>query len=332
MRLKKGDETTVKLGCLGKVKTGEKHPQKGYPMSLDYFRFDSPIVSREVKLKEMFGDNPKSLNITFYSNDTNEVCSQRLELRDKGGRLIAYGDGELFKVSTSGGWEEVRVDSDGNKARIKGLQTTYSQGEYKAVWKETLILRFLIIGFPEIGYWELRTYGKETAIPQITSVFDFCLEKFGRVQMIPFTLTVGKHKSNRAEVNRNYSVIQLFCNVGVDAIEAVRNWDGVGLLSGDKLTASQKAIASPIEPLVIAERVFTEEVEGELIEDTEGVDNRESEFLRGIEDNLSMCHDADEAMKYYKDLCREYGEDVVRSINGFLELFIDKGCEFEIDD
>ncbi len=332
MRIKKDNgEQAVKLGCLGKIKTGDKN-EKGYPVSLDYFRLKSEIASREKWFTEKFGEKPNTLPITFYSNDPNECCSQHFELRDKGGRLVAYGDGYEFFASKPDGWQRILKDSDEKKALLAKLQTDNSIKEkYQARWTEVLILKFLIIGCPEIGYFEYRTLGKETAIPQIISVFDFCQQQFGRVLLMPFTLQVTKHKSNRAEVNRIYSVVQLICLIGIDAVKSVRDWDGIGILSEEKLTNAVNQITAPVIPVVEekeAERDVWddfEEVFEEVFEDqnTEAIDLAKDNLIQDVLENIEYCQSEEELNDYYELLCRKNGRTYIESMEGVLKIFND---------
>jgi len=230
MRIKKDTTPKNQLGVLGKVKVGAKAKNangKEYPTSLDHFRFTSKQVSRVERIKALLGDKPTSIPITFHSNEINEVCSQRYEIRDKGGRLVAYGDGATdFMESTAKGWDAC------NKERFKALTAVNGN-----TWKEILILKFVILGYPEIGVWELRTGGKDTSIQQITSTFDLVLEQAGRVTMIPFNLTVQKSKSNRANVNRQYTVINLIPDSGLEKLNKIKELgDGLsGLLTADAI-------------------------------------------------------------------------------------------------
>lgn len=217
------------MGVLGKVKVGkvvENKNGKSYPTSIGYFRFTSNEQRRVKKMGEIFGEEPTSIPITFPGNDVNEYCTQRFELRNGAGQLVAYGDGEVFYKSTKTGFVEI------SKAESKKLnKATETQ------WSEVLILRFVVLGYPEFGLWEFRTKGKDTSIPQIISTFDTALEHAGRVQMLPFRLTVHKHKSNRAEANRQYPVVNLLLDASPEMVENIRSLgDGVkGLITPEKI-------------------------------------------------------------------------------------------------
>ena len=236
MRIKRETEVQkIELGRLGKIKVGELKESNGktFPSSIDYFRFTSGQADRVERMRTLFGDKPTSVRITFHSDSIDDVCSNRFELRNGAGQLMAYGDGEKFKESVKEGWV------DRTKAEVSKL---------KGVWQEILILKFIVLGFPEIGYWEFATKAKETTIPQVVSTFDLVLSKFGRVTMVPFRLTVEKHKSNRANANRSYPVVNLICDLSVEAAEQLEFVDDrvKGLLTMEKLQ-QVKQIAAPVE-------------------------------------------------------------------------------------
>ena len=251
MRIKKTTDTGLELGVLGKVKTGKKDPSTGYPMSLDHFVFTSNESRRVEKLKKLLGDKPTSISITFASNDIDKVCSQYYELRDKSGSLVAKGDGENFKQSTAKGW--VFLD----KEDCKKLATSLNTDKYKAAWKEILVMRFIILEYDEFGAWEFRTGGKDTSIKQIIDTFDMVLKNAGRVTMIPFNLTVRKHKSNRAGVNRQYPIVNLVPVNNIESQEKIKELgDSLsGLLTAEKV---EQALLPPPTPTEIEETQYEE--------------------------------------------------------------------------
>lgn len=227
------------LGILGKVKIGDKAKNqngKEYPVSLDYFRFTSNEEMRIKRMAEMFGEKPTKLPITFHADDANVCCVQRYEIRDSGGKLVAYGDGVNFWESHKDGFiQKPTMTVQQGEAYMKQVA-----GNTKAEWQETLTLRFMVLQYPELGLWEFSTKGKDTSIGQIISAFDTVMERAGRVKGIPFWLTVEKHKSNRANANRQYPVANLVCDLSPEMVETVYSLgDNIrGLITPEKLNVS----------------------------------------------------------------------------------------------
>lgn len=251
MRIKKTNaDRQMTLGVLGKIKTGikKKNGNKEYPASTDYFVFTSNVPKRVQDLKMLLGDKPTTIPVTFHSDNIDDVCSQFFELRNSAGQLLAKGDGENFKQSIAKGWIDITKD------QAYKLPAKISSNDFKAAWVETLVLKVIILGYPELGCWEYRTKAKETSIPQIISSFDTVLENAGRVKMIPFILTVHKHKSNRAEAKRVYPVVNLVFNMSTEMMESINQLgEGVsGLLTAEKIN-SIKQIEAPKEEIEEAE-------------------------------------------------------------------------------
>lgn len=243
MRIKKTNANrSITLGVLGKIKTGIKkiNGDKEYPVSTDHFVFTSNVPKRVKDLRDLLGDKPTEIPVTFHSNSIDDVCSQFFELRNNAGQLVAKGDGETFKQSVANGWIDITKD-DAYK-----LPGKISSSKFKAAWVETLVLKVIILGYPELGCWEYRTKAKETSIPQIISSFDTVLENAGQVKMVPFILTVKKHKSNRAEAKRVYPVVNLIFNMSTEMMEKINQLgQGVsGLLTAEKIN-SVKQIEAP---------------------------------------------------------------------------------------
>jgi hypothetical protein len=221
-----GETEKMGITIAGKIKIGEKHPQKGYPMSLDYFKCTSTNKQYEEMFAAVCGANPKVLKIVFMSDNFAEVCPQFYELRDASGKVYARGDGENFEIAVKHGekvnfmqfTEEQIIAKKGSIENFMQEAATACRGQ----WKERLSLRFLIVGIPITGYWELTTFGKDSSIISIVQQIDTIFEKTGgRLRDIPFDLMVEKHKSDKAGDARQYPVLKLVCNYSPDDIQAV---------------------------------------------------------------------------------------------------------------
>ncbi len=257
MRIKRTENQTSNFPIVGKVKIGMKHPEKGYPMSLDYFRATSQNQKYEALFLEAHGEKPSTIPIVFLASDEN-ACKEFLELRDSAGKLLAEGDGENFKVVHNGIWHEVNLETIQKRAEWQTpegfMNAMLQKAGAKGVWKETLRLRFIL---PQIkglfGLWELRTHAVASSIPQIVSYFDTVLQSTkGRIAMIPFDLSVKKVKSDKAGESKQFSVISMVCNLSVENLSIVGNFTDVfanGILTDDKV----RQIAQNNTPLQIVE-------------------------------------------------------------------------------
>lgn len=269
MRIKKESQAAYQLGILGKVKVGEISAN-GYPTSLDYFRFTSNNESRVARMQERFGEKPTKLPITFHSDDTNIVCVQKYELRDDAGKLVAYGDGQTFFESHKDGFvQKPTMDTKQGEKYMEALRNTVAEKAKKPdkiKWNETLTLRFWVMGYDELGLWEFSTKGKDTSIGQIIASFDTVMQQAGRVRGIPFWLEVEKHKSNRANANRQYPVVNLVCDLSPEMVERV------GLIGsnigGFLVTPEKISGALPMPEKAAAVQVENDIEDAEIVEDT----------------------------------------------------------------
>jgi hypothetical protein len=233
------------LAIAGKIKIGEKHAEKGYPMALDYFRPHTENVAYIEAFKNTYGEKPKSIQIIFVSDDISHVCAERIELRDKAGKLYARGDGQNFEVVKDGNFVMAREEDI-----IKHYGTIENFKEKKVAecasptgWREILTLRFIL---PKIkgllAEWEFNTYADDSSIPQIVATFDHVQQMAGSVRMIPFDLNVKKVKSDKAGNAHHYPVVQLVPNLSAENMLALREFieQGIvtmstGLLTDDKI-------------------------------------------------------------------------------------------------
>ncbi len=229
---------------VGKIKIGEKHAEKGYPMSLDYFR---PTGTYANEFTKIFGAKPKKLSIAFISDDLNEVCNQRFECWD-GGKRWGWGDGETFTV-----WD--KTANNGKGAYVENLPPT--DAKVKALkWDEMLTLRFVILELKGImGYWSFQTKAKAVSIPAIVKSFDFVREKAGSIIGFPFNLLVEKKVGYNPGEAKNYPVVSLVPNFSEDSIEQVRQYIDMGG-SMNRLTTKmiqQERVLEAVKPLEIGE-------------------------------------------------------------------------------
>lgn len=196
---------------IGRIGVGEKGytaDNRAFPKSTDYFVVRSRF---ERRVLDLYGEKPTELPIFFYSNDFNECCSERLEIRDKAGALYAYGDGETFYVYVKNAYKKVTI---GEKPDLIESCENYlkesagGMGKY-IKWAHVLTMRFCIKDIPALGYWQLSTKGTASSIPNLRDRFDGSIQAFSFIQFLPFLLTIKKVKSNKPGVSDTYPVIDL---------------------------------------------------------------------------------------------------------------------------
>lgn len=207
-RIKKAEQAP-RLGFpkIGTVRCGVKVEKNGktYPTAVDYF---VPRGNYARFFTDVYGEKPKVLQVMFLDDDPSLVCNERLELRNKEGRLVAYGDGLNFMVFD----ESTEKYHPYNLEKIPDMleRLTAKQG---GKWETTLTLRFLLPAISGIiGYWELQTKAVASSIPEITQVFDTVLEQKGFIRGILFDLHVEIHTSNKPNSRSRYPVLTLVPN------------------------------------------------------------------------------------------------------------------------
>jgi len=94
---------TQDYGVLGKVSNGIRHPQRNYPMALDYFRFKPYQLKGNhsfVKMAEQAfphtKEKPRNKLLITFSSDSDDNFYNAYHLRDNSGKLYAITDGHSF--------------------------------------------------------------------------------------------------------------------------------------------------------------------------------------------------------------------------------------------
>lgn len=222
---------TVKFPIIGKIKIGRKN-DRGLPESLDYF---VAAGNYENYFIDAFGDKPTSIEIMFLSDNLEDSCNERFELR-QGAKLYAYGDGESFQVYDEQKDDYLERNMTKDADFIKALHT-----KVKGKWETVLHMSFLIPAIKGVfGVWQLSTKGEKSSIPTIQGAFQLVKSMAGRVIGIPFDLQVKKVTSNKPNSKSKFPVINLIPNVSSGHMEKVKqfisgNTDFIGLLTENKI-------------------------------------------------------------------------------------------------
>jgi hypothetical protein len=204
------------LSRIGKIKVGEL--VNNTPRSLDYFRCDSQPMYKDLFFEE-YGEKPQRLEILFISDNTDDSCSERWELRKKG-RLWGYSQNREYFL--------IDKEIDAYKSFIPENEDEFRQktGEkIKEEWKVSLTLNFILPRIRGvIGFWSFTTHGESSSIPEIVSTFDWVLEKNGTVEFVPFDLVVEKVKSQKPDSKSVYPVVKLIPNISANNVDGIKKF------------------------------------------------------------------------------------------------------------
>lgn len=240
-RITNKENQEYRVNWVGQIKVGMKS-KEGIPMSLDYFRADSNVKKYIDDFTLAYGEKPSSIEITFATNDMNEIFFERYEIRTSkkydnvGGKLFAFGDGKEFFV-----WNEKKkirelkyIDKDPDL--MKKIED-----ECGGKWKATLTLFFIPLRIKGLfAPWKLTTRGEASSIKSIISEIDRWYGILGKLSGIPFDLVVKKVKSDNPGSINSYPVISLHCNVSPANIDLVKNYlnnnNGFQILTDDRIS------------------------------------------------------------------------------------------------
>lgn len=230
-----------RLPLLGRIKIGAKEISKKtgkeYPTSLDYFRADGKYAEL---FHRVYGDRPQKIQIVFFSNRLEDVCSESYIVRDDAGRLLAEGDGENWKC-----WS------------AKTNQFVYGQFELAEIQRRlgkphvSLTLRFILPKVPGVfGMWQFTTKGGASSIPAIRDTVDQVMEMAGVITNIPFDLVVEKVKSNKPGASSVFPVVTLIPNISQENLDILADYvrQGTklrGLLTEDRIRTLAVAVEAP---------------------------------------------------------------------------------------
>ena len=208
------------LPRVGFVKIGMKS-ERGLPQSVDYF---IPVGKYAGLFTQAYGERPQTIQIVFPDDDPAKVCNERFEYRDDEGRLIAEGNGELFKVWDGSKYEELTVEQYPNL-----MQSIAKRYPNKAVkkggdgWKITLTLNFIVPLVRGVaGVWQFTTNGSASTIPAIRETFDGMLAERGFCKGIIFDLNVQFATTQKPGDKSRFPVVSLVPNESDDNVLKVK--------------------------------------------------------------------------------------------------------------
>ena len=197
---------TIKIGLREIGRNGRE-----YPRSVDYF---IPTGKYSTLFSQAYGDKPNSIQIIFTDDDPQKVCCERYEYRDDEGRVIALGDGELFKVWNGHQYEELSTADYPNL--MTAVAKRYPNRKVRNGedgWQITLTLTFIIPMVRGVaGVWQFTTKGTASTIPNIRDTFDLMLQERGFVKGIVWDLNVQYAVSQKPGDKSRYPVVNMIAN------------------------------------------------------------------------------------------------------------------------
>lgn len=211
-------EKSYKVPVIGKIKCGEKAKNAQgteYPRSLDYFRATGDYAPM---FHKVFGAQPKKIEVIFLSNNIEDICNERYELRDSAGKLYGYGDGATFFVYDKEKDKLVeRIPNDPQEFMQKCEQQLGKK------WQITLTINFLIPAIKGVfGTWQFVTKAEKSTIPTIVGTIDKVRDMAGTIVNIPFDLIVDKVTSQKPGSKSSYPVVKLIANVSSENLEKIQ--------------------------------------------------------------------------------------------------------------
>jgi len=268
----KGFSDVRRLPRLGKIALGDKGISKGgkeYPKEIDYFKL-RPETPSEVEAQaiidefhDLFGENPKSIEIMLPMSDREKVFPQYLK-RYTGGGLQCKGDGEIATCMSKEAAEGLSVigDVDG----MIQVECLYKECPYfqAGKCKEVGTLNVLIPRLRGAGVWQITT-SSFYSITNVNSCLDYVEAMAGRFSMIPLTLERRpqeiQHNDNGKRGKRTHHILHISTELLLADIQRAA-----------QIKESEVLLALPEADDGIEEVVETTQPEPEPADETEKAD------------------------------------------------------------
>lgn len=250
MRINRENKNSQKLALIGHIRCGEmiQKGDKTFPTSLDYFKATGDYARF---FHDIYGEKPSKISIIFISDNTDDSCDERRELRI-GKKLIAYSDGSDIMLYNEN-------DKNYSKTDISEIDI---EKKYDGKFEEILTLKFIILGIRNVfGYWQFKTKGSQSSIPQIVNTFDAVQEMAGTVRNIPFDLIVEKVTSQKPDSKNSYPVIKLVPNICKENLDKLGSLIKSGIEMSGLITEQKLAEV----PLLEEKKTYTPDQEQNMM-------------------------------------------------------------------
>jgi hypothetical protein len=186
---------------LGKIHLGVRDPVKGYPIRTDYF-----VCPPEVC--EVFGEQPKALDILIPVEDEEKWASQFYRCYSLTRGLICKGDGETASRMATKGTTEL-PDAGTKEVEMIDFECKGRDcPDYKVRCKEVMNVQFLLPKVKGLGIYQIDTSSINSII-NINSCVELIRNIYGKIAMIPLSLTLEPKKVNNPETGKKMEVYVL---------------------------------------------------------------------------------------------------------------------------
>lgn len=249
---------------VGTVKIGIKHPDKGYPMSLDYFVMDADTGIVEA-FKREYGEQPKELTVFFPQDDDKNILRHFFEGR-KDKAVFLQGDGLSFNYHEPA--KGVGLNSNISFTDFEKAQKWIEEYSAKTGCKvsERLEIFFMIPKIKTVfGRFRFTTGGSKSTISNLLSNIDMIKNASGgRIAGVPFRLTVEKVSTTVADGGQNkakqFPVVNMYPVLDEESIYQLEQFANIkGMITEEKINATRQIESNVKEPEIVPQ-VITEPV------------------------------------------------------------------------
>ena len=178
------------------------------PEKVEYFVLDK-LNSGYQEIVDLFGPQPKELRILIPVEDEELWATQYYKMYDMTRGLICRGDGENASRMI-----DIKTGSLPNKdTGTVGMKDMVCAGKNCPEYKvkkcgEVMNLRFILPEVPGLGIWQIDT-GSINSILNINSCAKMIKAAFGRISMVPLSLTLEPIEVNNPETGKKQKVYVL---------------------------------------------------------------------------------------------------------------------------
>lgn len=218
----KGLTEDVRIPRLGKIKLGYRDKERGFPVKTDYFVLPEDHSDNK-RLVELFGAKPKELRILIPVEDEEQWATQYYKSYNLTRGLVCKGDGEtatrMVDIKTNNLPTKETVTVEFKDVTCAGRDCP----EYKAgKCGEVMNLKFLLPEVPGIGVWQIDT-GSINSILNINSCARVIKKAFGRISLIPLTLSLEPIEVNNPKDGKRQTVYVLNLRTNVTLAQLADN-------------------------------------------------------------------------------------------------------------
>jgi len=234
----KGLSDVRRLPRLGKIRLGvKKKNSKGveYPSEVDYF-IPAPSTPSELEnerlidqFKELYGEEPKSINVMLPLADPEQVFPQWYKRYGKSTLLQCKGDGEKAVCISKEYAKDLNILGEvdrGLEVECLGKECPYYQAKKCS---EVATLQVLLPELEGAGVWQITT-GSYHSIVNINSGIDYIRAMAGRINMIPLKLERREQEIQYEGKKSKHYILHLNISVALAELQRMAQLDPTKIL------------------------------------------------------------------------------------------------------